>query len=162
MAKEEIEKEELSQFINNNNPIILNTHLKINSLYSGDIVKLDKGYAKVSLDTVDTMRADEVGLVHGGFMFSAADYAAMVAVNEPNVVLAACNCLFLAPVRVGDTVVFEATEHQKEGRKRNVTVRGYVLDVKVFEGDFKTVVTEHHVLRLDLIKNIEKGMKTSD
>jgi acyl-coenzyme A thioesterase PaaI-like protein len=133
----------------------LNTHERINTVYSGEIIKLESGYAKVILDTTEVMRADDVGLVHGGFIFSAADFAAMVAVNEPNVVLASCNCLFLAPVRVGDSVTFEATEHQKEGRKRNVTVRGFVHEIKVFEGEFKTVVTERHVLRLDLLKNIE-------
>jgi hypothetical protein len=52
-------------------------------------------------------------------------------------------------------VTFEATEHQKEGRKRNVTVRGFVHEIKVFEGEFKTVITERHVLRLDLLKNTE-------
>ncbi|MBD3798367.1 MAG: PaaI family thioesterase [Sulfuricurvum sp.] len=139
-----------------NSNISLNTHERINTVYSGEVVKLESGYAKVSLDTIETMRADELGLVHGGFIFSAADFAAMAAVNEPNVVLASCNCLFLAPVRVGDNVTFEATEHQKEGRKRNVTVRGFVHDIKVFEGEFKTVVTERHVLRLDLMKNVEK------
>lgn len=133
----------------------LNTHERINTVYSGEIVKMEVGYSKIMLETIEMMRADEVGLVHGGFIFSAADFAAMVAVNEPNVVLASCNCLFLAPVRVGDVVMFEATEHQKEGRKRNVTVRGLVHDIKVFEGEFKTVITERHVLRLDLLKNLE-------
>lgn len=133
----------------------LNTHERINTVYSGEILKLESGYSKVILETIEAMRADEVGLVHGGFIFSAADFAAMVAVNEPNVVLASSNCLFLAPVRVGDSVTFEATEHQKEGRKRNVTVRGFVHEIKVFEGEFKTVITERHVLRLDLLKNIE-------
>ncbi|HBM35424.1 MAG TPA: thioesterase [Sulfuricurvum sp.] len=133
----------------------LNTHERINTVYSGEIVKLQIGYAKVSLETTEVMRADEVGLVHGGFIFSAADFAAMAAVNEPNVVLASCNCLFLAPVRIGDIVTFEASEHQKEGRKRNVSVKGYVHEIKVFEGDFKTVVTERHVLRLDLMKNTD-------
>lgn len=136
-------------------PTSLNTHERINTVYSGEIVKLQSGYAKVSLETNEVMRADEVGLVHGGFIFSAADFAAMAAVNEPNVVLASCNCLFLAPVRVGDIVTFEASEHQKEGRKRNVSVKGFVHDIKVFEGEFKTVVTERHVLRLDLMKNTE-------
>lgn len=133
----------------------LNTHEKINRIYSGEILKLEVGYAKVLLETNEAMRADEVGLVHGGFIFSAADFAAMASVNEPNVVLASCNCLFLAPVRVGDSVTFEATEHQTEGRKRNVSVRGFVHEIKVFEGEFKTVVTERHVLRLDLMKNVE-------
>lgn len=139
-----------------NPQVALNTHEKINTAFSGDVEKLEKGYALISLETNEAMRADDVGLVHGGFIFSAADFAAMAAVNEPNVVLASCNCLFLAPVRVGDTVKFEASEHQKEGRKRNVTVKGFVHDIKVFEGEFKTVVTERHVLRLDLMKNIDE------
>jgi len=154
LAQENSENNETIQ-VAINPQTALNTHELINSVYSGEIMKLEKGYAQVYLETSEMMRADEVGLVHGGFIFSAADYAAMVAVNEPNVVLASCNCLFLAPVRVGDSVTFEATEHQKEGRKRNVTVRGYVHEIKVFEGDFKTVITERHVLRLDLLKNLE-------
>jgi acyl-coenzyme A thioesterase PaaI-like protein len=44
------------------------------------------------------MAADQRGLVHGGFTFGLADYAAMVAVNDPNVVLGAAEVRFLAPV----------------------------------------------------------------
>jgi len=155
LAKNQSEREEESFSVVINQQSTLNTHEKINRIYSGEIVKLEVGYAKVLLETNEAMRADEVGLVHGGFIFSAADFAAMASVNEPNVVLASCNCLFLSPVRVGDSVTFEATEHQTEGRKRNVTVRGFVHEIKVFEGEFKTVVTERHVLRLDLMKNVE-------
>jgi len=151
----EIEEEEKIQTVLSPQ-VILSTHEKINTSLSGSIEKLEKGYAQVILETNETMRADDVGLVHGGFIFSAADFAAMAAVNEPNVVLASCNCLFLAPVRIRDTVIFEATEHQTEGRKRNVSVKGFVHDIKVFEGEFKTVVTERHVLRLDLMKNIDQ------
>lgn len=142
--------------IANNQQDNLITHEKVNSAFSGEVVKLERGYAKVVLETIEVMRADELGLVHGGFIFSAADFAAMAAVNEPNVVLASSNCLFLSPVRIGDKVTFEAIEHQKEGRKRTVSVKGYVHDIKVFEGEFKTVITERHVLRLDLLKNIEE------
>ncbi len=146
------------QMVNNQQDALV-THIKINTAFSGEVIKLDHGYAQVVLETIEVMRVDELGLVHGGFIFSAADFAAMAAVNEPNVVLASSNCLFLAPVRLGDTVTFEAKEHQKEGRKRTVSVKGYVHDIKVFEGEFKTVITEHHILRLDLLKNIEEGTK---
>ena len=138
------------------NEVILQTHLMIDRTLSGDLEKLEKGYAQVKLQTNEDMRADSVGLVHGGFIFSAADFAAMAAVNEPNVVLAGCNCLFLAPVRVGDEVVFEAHVRHSEARKRNVTVTAYAYEVKVFEAEFKTVVTEKHVLKLSLLHNLEE------
>ncbi len=141
---------------NEEKEVQLETHLKINHALSGDIEQLKEGYAKISLTTTEEMRADEVGLVHGGFIFSAADFAAMVAVNDKNVVLAASNCQFLAPVRVADIVIFEATVRHKEGRKRNIHVKGYASEIKVFEGEFKTVITEHHVLNLSLLKNSEE------
>lgn len=136
--------------------VYLQTHVKINQALSGDIELLRQGYARVFLDTTEEMRADEAGLVHGGFIFSAADFAAMAAVNDKNVILAASNCQFLAPVRVGDKVVFEAQVRHKEGRKRNVHVKGYSSEIKVFEGEFKTVITEHHVLNLSLLQNSEE------
>ena len=141
------------------NVIMLNTHEKIDTSLCGDIEELKKGYSRVLLMTTESMRADHVGLVHGGFIFSAADFAAMSAVNEKNVVLANSNCQFLAPVRVGDSVMFEAQERQKEGRKRSVYVVGSVLDIKVFEGEFKTVVTDNHVLNLTLLDNVEDAVK---
>lgn len=137
-------------------PIVLNTHGKINTLYNGDVEKLESSYARVSLETNEGMCVDDAGLVHGGFIFSAADFAAMAAVNEPNVVLTSCNCFFTAQVRLGDVVIFEATEYLNGGRIRNISVRGFVHDVQVFEGKFKAVVTERHLLRLDLMKNIDK------
>ncbi len=139
--------------------VLLNTHEKLDSSLCGDVEELKLGYARISLATTEAMRADDVGLVHGGFIFSAADFAAMAAVNERNVVLASSVCQFLAPVRVGDFVIFEARERQKEGRKRSVYVTGSVLDIKVFEGEFKTVVTDNHVLNLTLLDNAEKAVE---
>jgi len=58
-------------------------------------------------------------------------------------------------------VKFIARVRHKEGRKRNINVEGYVLDIKVFEGEFKTVVTECHVLKLHVLdengNNLENG-----
>jgi acyl-coenzyme A thioesterase PaaI-like protein len=48
------------------------------------------------------MAVDDRGLVHGGFVFGLADHAAMLAVNDPNVVLGAASTRFLKPVRVGE------------------------------------------------------------
>ncbi|MGE4397570.1 MAG: hotdog domain-containing protein [Sulfurimonas sp.] len=133
--------------------VMLKTHEEINRDLCGEIEKMDVGYVKLKLVTTHDMIADSKGLIHGGFIFGAADYAAMAAVNERNVVLVASNCQFLSPVKFGDIVNFTAKVRHKEGRKRNVRVTGNVLDIKVFDGEFKTVVTDRHVLKLKLTED---------
>jgi len=124
----------------------LKTHLKIDHTLSGDLLQLEEGYARVELKTTDVMRADAEGLVHGGFCFSAADFAAMAAVNDPNVVLAKSEAKFLAPVRVGEIVLFEANVISHEGNRYAVEVTGNVEQTDVFRAVFYTVVLKEHVL----------------
>lgn len=132
--------------------VTVQTHHKVNVDLTGQIVKLERGYVELRLITTPEMIADDIGLIHGGFIFSSADYAAMLAVNERNVVLVASDCQFLSPVKFHDEVNIIAKVRHKEGRKRNVHVEAFVLDIKVFEGEFKTVITERHVLKLKLLE----------
>jgi len=143
---------ELEEY-NVENKVFLKTHDRISVSLSGEIELLEDGYVETRLVTTNDMLADSHGLVHGGFIFSGADYAGMAAVNEKNVVLVAADIQFLSPVKVHDEVVFKAKVRHKEGRKRNVHVEGFVFDIKVFEGELKTVVTERHVLKLQLTKD---------
>lgn len=149
--EEDLELEEYSE----NEQVLIRTHEKINHDLSGELITLEDGYVEVRLTTSPEMLADNVGLIHGGFIFSAADYAAMLAVNEKNVVLVGSDCQFLSPVKLHDEVKVIARVRHKEGRKRNVHVTAHVLDVKVFEGEFKTVITEKHVLKLKLLQDKE-------
>src|SRR5579883_2053010 len=71
------------------------THLAIDARLVGHPVHLADGTALVRLETTKDMAADDRSLVHGGFVFGLADYAAMLAVNEPTVVLAAAHLTFL-------------------------------------------------------------------
>jgi len=162
MAKEKkIEEDlDLDEYKDEEEQVLIATHKRINQELSGEVVKMEKGYVEVKLITTADMLADEIGLIHGGFIFSGADYAAMLAVNEPNVVLVGSDCQFLSPVKFHDEVNFKAKVRNKEGRKRNVHVEAYVLDIKVFEGEFKTVVTDRHVLRLKLLDSSEEENST--
>ncbi|MEJ2469482.1 MAG: hotdog domain-containing protein [Campylobacterales bacterium] len=126
--------------------MIVNTHLKIDNGLCGTVNALEEGYAAVELETTLQMAADEQGLVHGGFIFGAADYAAMAAVNEPTVVLAESNCRFLAPSKAGDEIVFKAKCVERDGKKYQITVNGYCGEKEIFTGLFKAVVTGKHVL----------------
>jgi acyl-coenzyme A thioesterase PaaI-like protein len=123
-----------------------NTHPSIDRSLCGEIVLLGAGTAEVVLLTDDRMRADARGLVHGGFVFGAADYAAMLAVNDPNVVLGAANVKFVAPARVGDRVQVLAAVVTAKGKKREVEVTAHVGATRVFEGTFTCFVLERHVL----------------
>ena len=124
----------------------LNTHLNIDTSLCGKVIKLKENYAEVLLHTTDKMRADAQGLVHGGFIFGAADYAAMSAVNDPFVVLGSSSSKFLAPVRVADVVLLKANVVAEKGKKREVWVEAFVKKKLVFEGSFITFVLDTHVL----------------
>ncbi len=126
----------------------IKTHKKINQRLCGKPIDIkDDLYAKVVLETNEDMVADDKGLVHGGFIFGAADYCAMLTVNDPNVVLGSAEVKFLKPVKVGDVLEFEGTIKHSDGHKRlvNVIARNQE-DTKVFQGDFKCYILEKHVL----------------
>mgnify|MGYP001037343648 FL=1 len=91
------------------------------------------------------MRADDSGLVHGGFVFGLADYAAMLAVNHPNVVLGRAEVAFLKPAGAGELLTATARVIESEGKKRTVAVEIVRGDERVFTGTFLCVVPERHV-----------------
>ena len=124
----------------------INTHKKISYELCGCPKSLQEGNSSVELLLKEEMAADETGLVHGGFIFGLADYAAMIAVNHPNVVLGSSDVKFLKPVKVGDSVVAEAKAEQTEGKKRIVNVMVNRDGEKVFEGCFTCFVLDKHVL----------------
>lgn len=124
----------------------MRTHLGIDRARCGRPVALEEGHASVELETTAVMAADERGLVHGGFVFGAADYAAMLAVDDPNVVLGAADVRFVAPVRVGEVVRCEAVRTEVKGRKHVVGVVCRVGEREVLSGTFTTFVLDRHVL----------------
>ncbi|MEC8422930.1 MAG: hotdog domain-containing protein, partial [Myxococcota bacterium] len=100
----------------------IRTHAGIDRSLCGEPVSLGDGAAVVHLQTTAAMCADSRGLVHGGFVFGQADYAAMLAVNDPNVVLGAADARFIAPVRVGERVDAVARVDAIDRRKQIVSV----------------------------------------
>ncbi len=123
-----------------------NTHLEINNRLSGEILNLNQNYSKVQLHTLSEMRVDKKGLIHGGFIFSLADFAAMVAINHPNVVLGGANVRFLKPVREGDILIAEAQLSKKEGKKSIVDVEIKCSNEIVFNGEFICFTPDTYIL----------------
>ncbi|PKN58963.1 MAG: thioesterase [Deltaproteobacteria bacterium HGW-Deltaproteobacteria-14] len=124
------------------------THFGVDAALVGAVERVADGEATAALVATTEMAADERGLVHGGFTFGLADYAAMVAVNDPHVVLGASSCRFLAPVRVGERMVATARVTAEKGRRRVVAVSVSVGDMVVLDGELTTFVLDGHVLDL--------------
>ena len=125
----------------------IDTHQRIDPELCGRAVSLETGASRVEMSTISRMAVDDTGLVHGGFVFGLADYAAMIAVNHPNVVLGGAEVRFLKPVRTGEVLTARARVESSEGRKRMVPVTvEQGSGEAVFEGTFTCFVLDRHVL----------------
>jgi len=124
------------------------THLSVSGDLVGNAERIETGKrSQVSLAVNANMRVDEKGLAHGGFAFGLADYAAMVAVNDPYVVLLSSQVRFLKPVIVGDSLAAQAEVTETDGKKRKVWCEIFNQDrQKVFEGEFLCLVLAQHIL----------------
>ncbi len=127
-------------------PVDIRTHETIDHALCGSPESLGEGTATVSLEPSPAMAADAHGLVHGGFVFGLADHAAMLAVNEPTVVLGAAQLRFIAPVRVGQRIVATATVTEHEGKKHRVEVEVRAGETVVLTGQLTCFVPPTHVL----------------
>jgi len=124
----------------------IRTHERIDRAWCGTPVLLAPGLAAVELEATAAMAADAHGLVHGGFVFGLADHAAMLAVNEPNVVLVSAESKFLRPVRPGERLRAEARIVDRQPPRYAVACTVSRDGEAVFEGRFSCHVAREHVL----------------
>ena len=132
------------------------THLSLDRRLCGeplDSGETPAGTARVGLTTLPEMAADAEGLVHGGFLFGLADHAAMLAVNDPYVVLGSAAVRFLRPVAVGERLIAEARREETAGRKSRVAVEvrrapasGDTAGETVMSGEFVCFTLDRHAL----------------
>jgi acyl-coenzyme A thioesterase PaaI-like protein len=123
-----------------------NTHVGIDASLCGSPVSQAPGTAVARLVPTAAMAVDDRSLVHGGFVFGLADYAAMLAVDDPNVVLGAAETRFTKPVVVGDELLATAVVELASGRKRTVRVVVTRAREDVMTGTFTCFVLDRHVL----------------
>jgi len=126
---------------------LVKTHLKASPALLGRPVLIeDDSRAMVELVTTKDMVVDDEGLVHGGFTFGLADYAAMLAVNHPYVVIGSADVKFTAPVRLGETMKATAIVERRDGKHREVAVEVQVDGKPIFKGARNCYILDKHVL----------------
>lgn len=125
-----------------------NTHLNVSKKLVGSVVSIEENKATVTLEITEEMIVDNYNLSHGGFVFGLADYAAMVAINEPTVVLGKAEVKFIKPVILNDKLTAIATiADNSNGKKITVSVNVFTANEQiVFEGTFVCFVLEKHIL----------------
>ena len=131
------------------NEIKQNTHLLASERLVGSVITISEKSAEVKLKITEEMSVDDFSLAHGGFVFGLADYAAMVAINEPTVVLGKAEVKFLKPVKIQEELIAKANITDK-GKGKKIVVDVRVVNSKqvvVFEGEFVCFVLENHVLQ---------------
>lgn len=135
------------------NELKTSPNIKLN--LSGVVVALEPNHAKTHFFATNDMVVDGEGLVHSGFVFSAASYAALASINETHSVLIGAKIHFYAPTRVNEMIEFDATAHFNESKKREVRVFGKTKDIKIFEETFQVIVLEDHIFKI-YKENIQK------
>lgn len=125
-----------------------NTHLNVSKKLVGSVASIEENKATVTLEITEEMIVDNYNLSHGGFVFGLADYAAMVAINEPTVVLGKAEVKFIKPVVLNDKLTAIATiADDSNGKKITVSVNVFTAEEQiVFEGTFVCFVLEKHIL----------------
>ncbi len=91
-----------------------------------ELIDVAPGRARLRMQVADTM-VNGHAICHGGFVFALADSAFAFACNSYNrtTVAQGADVVFVAPARLGDELVAEATERARYGRNGiyDVTVR---------------------------------------
>lgn len=114
----------------------------------GELVDLAKNKATVRFAPGDKMIMDDNKMIHAGFVFNSASFAAMAAINKKYSVLIAADVKFLAPIEPGHEVIFKAEALQNDIKKCEVKVEGFLLDIKIFDSIFHIAVFDKKIFKL--------------
>ncbi|MDH5464410.1 MAG: hypothetical protein OEW60_02215 [Thiovulaceae bacterium] len=128
----------------------LKTHELIDKAYVGNIETLSRGHCRVSLVTAEWMTVDSEHMVMSSFINMSAEFTALAAINEPNGMIMTVDAAYLAPIRMEEEIIFDATVRHTDGRKREVDVVGKFNDIKVYESRITITITEYHPLKIKL------------
>ena len=114
----------------------LNTHTNIQTNNAYNILALTDNHATIMIHASTCEKVKESGLIYDGAIFSAANFAAVAAVNEKNMFLIGVNIYFLSPLKEEEDIIFEANVHHTSSGKKVVNVVAKINDIAFMQGEF--------------------------
>lgn len=115
----------------------------------GVIIRMSDEEVLIKFTPNEQMVGDENNLIHSGFIFNAANYAAMCLVNQAHSFTIGAEVQFLAPIELEQEMLFLATMKYANDKKYKVLVKGTLLDIKIFEATFHISVFDKQLFKLD-------------
>lgn len=145
MVEDEFSEENVNIPLENDDLVVC-TEMSPNVI--GELLELYQNKAIVKFAPSERMIMDESKMIHTGFVFNAASFAAMAAINKKYSVLIAADVKFLAPIELGHEVTFKAEAIQSDTKKCEVKVEGFLLDIKIFDSLFHIAVFDKKIFKL--------------
>lgn len=136
--------------ITESNNLELKAYTALKADFCGKIIKHSTEEVITHFNPTKQMVCDENNLIHSGFIFSAANYAAMCLINHPNALTIKSEVEFLAPLELDQEMVFLATIKQFNDKKYEINVKGSLLDIKIFEAIFHIAIFDKQLFKLNL------------
>ena len=107
-------------------------YLEIPEMYRGEIIGIEDGHAMTRLVPEKELFVDEYNMVYSPLIDCAAQFCALLAVNEDNCRIAKTNAESLAPIKNAMPVIIEATVQYREMKKIVTKVTGKCNDLVIY------------------------------
>ena len=107
---------------------------RFSKLLGFKIVDIDKGYAKVEVEVKD-IYLNGANVIHGGFLFSLADYAFALASNSRNNLSLAINANIIFHKAISNGKIYAIAKEIKDGKN----VASY--EIKIYENEKSIIAT---------------------
>jgi len=102
-----------------------------------DILEIETGYAKILFRSENAQTYENSNVIFEGELYKAANFAALIAINEENTFVINSHVDFLSQVEVDvKEIVFEAKAVSSSLGKKFLEVKASVDDILLFLGNF--------------------------
>ena len=122
----------------------LNVLKNIKKKYDYELLELRDDYAKIRVKLEKLQTLGEGTIVFEGEIYKCANFVALAAVNEKGYFVISSYVDFLSQIELEEKYIYFVAEALHNSlSKRSVSVKGFVDEIQVFNGDFNVLKLDH-------------------